>query len=158
MRGRVDLEIGGRHIAVPRWVVGLVVIAVLAVPAIWAVQQFRSSLQSYADETNEADTAKSIAGCKRTNQIRIASFSNSVLDAATREAAAPQYTDEARERILQYAALNWQDAQRIVDATAEFPAANWTGSDPTLLVVEELAESELERPGSPATDCHAAFD
>lgn len=111
------------------------------------------SLDSKQDEETRNNT---VAGCERTNAIRNAEFTNAVLDALTREAAAKQYTAEAREAILRYASLNWAQAQEVVDAAAEFPKQSWpeTGSEK---VIADLAHDHLQNPGPPEVDCEGAF-
>lgn len=102
------------------------------------------------------DIKNVITGCQRTNAIRIAEFSNAVLDAGTREAAAEQYTDDAKDTILEYAALNWDQAQSVIDAAHDYPLENWAIT-PRLRIVESLAQKNLADPGSPAVDCEQAF-
>lgn len=156
MTQKAHIEIGKRHFQVPRWAIAVVAILVMAAPALWVVQEFRSSLEDYADETQAETLGTSVAGCERNNGLRTSAFSNSVLDALTREAAASQYTAGAKDSILTYAEQNWQDAQQVVDAASEFPSKTWpeTADEKKL---DALARPGLADPGPPTVDCEAAF-
>lgn len=65
----------------PKWLIAIIVVAVMAAPAIWVVQQFRSSLTDYTDrqqdeagwveyESEVEERAQSIEGCKANNVLR----------------------------------------------------------------------------------------
>lgn len=110
-------------------------------------------IDSKQDEETRANT---IAGCERTNTTRASTFSNAVLDALTREAAANQYVGEAKVKILRYARLNWDQAQGAIDAAAEFPSTTWPETPGEALIVK-LAAPYLDHPGPPEVNCKAAF-
>lgn len=97
-------------------------------------------------------------GCLSANPGRLAQWSNSALDALTRQAAADQYTADAKRKILRYAQQNWNDVQRIVDAQTEFPQtdAEWQ-SDPEIARLAAQVAQHIPNPGSPTKDCDAAY-
>lgn len=104
-----------RHIQV---LLGIIVLGLLVGGPVAAIVL---SGQRAADKANEA-RMNQIAACERGNALREAIYQNSLSDGRTRKAAAPQYTDEAREAILNEAAKNFASARELVKASADVAA------------------------------------
>lgn len=112
---RADIEIGDRHILVPRWVIGLGVILILAAPAVWAVSEFEGDIRDYSDQNQQEALERSVTGCERTNEGLRAVLYDFLAAAVEARRSTGSATDLA-------AARSYEDLQeRMREAVEDFP-------------------------------------